>query len=92
MSRMLSLAAGCVLDLSPADTVSAAADAGFDAAGIWFDAGSWSAATTREVAGRLQSTGLTALDVEGARASSPTCRAEACPIDRSGRPERPGAT
>ena len=64
MSRMLSLAAGCVLDLSPADTVSAAADAGFEAAGIWFDAGSWSAATTREVAGRLLSTGLTALDVE----------------------------
>ena len=54
-----------VLDLSPADTVSAAADAGFDAAGIWFDAGSWSARDDARGRGRACSRpALTALDVE----------------------------
>jgi sugar phosphate isomerase/epimerase len=62
--RLLSLAAGCVLDVSPADTVSVAAEAGFDGAGIWFDPQTWTAATTRDVAARLDATGLVALDVE----------------------------
>lgn len=62
--RVLSLAAGTVLDLSPADTVRAAADAGFDAAGLWFDPASWTTATTSEVQRALADTGLQALDIE----------------------------
>lgn len=64
MSRMVSLAAGTVLDIGPAETVEAAADAGFGAVGIWFDPTTWTAATTRLVAGRLRATGLVALDIE----------------------------
>ena len=58
------MAAGTTLDASPADTVSAAAAAGFDASGIWFDPTSWSSAVTRAVRHRLQATGLLALDIE----------------------------
>ena len=56
--RLLSLAAGVVLDLDPAATVDAAASAGFGAAGIWFDPASWTTATTAAVAARLQATGI----------------------------------
>jgi sugar phosphate isomerase/epimerase len=62
--RLLSLAAGTVLDLSPAATVDAAAKAGFGAVGIWFDPASWTGATTTAVADRLHATGLVALDIE----------------------------
>jgi sugar phosphate isomerase/epimerase len=62
--RLLSLAAGTVLDVGPADTVSVAAVAGFPAAGIWFDASTWTAATTESVRGRLRDTGIAALDIE----------------------------
>jgi sugar phosphate isomerase/epimerase len=62
--RLVSLAAATTLDLSPADTVDAAANAGFDAAGLWFDAAIWTEATTREVRGRLDATGTLALDIE----------------------------
>ena len=48
-NRLLSLAAGCVLDLDPVATVEAAAAAGFDAAGLWFDAATWTSATTSGV-------------------------------------------
>ena len=58
------MAAGTTLDASPADTVSAAAAAGFGGAGLWFDPASWSAAVTREVRSRLRATGLIALDIE----------------------------
>ena len=58
------MAAGTTLDASPADTVSAAAAAGFGGAGIWFDPASWSRAVAREVRNRLRATGLVALDIE----------------------------
>ena len=62
--RLVSLAAGTVLDIGPAETVSVAARAGYDGVGLWFDPDSWTDATTREVAFRLDATGLTPLDME----------------------------
>ncbi len=62
--RLVSLAAGTVLDLDPVATIDVAAAAGFGGAGIWFDPASWTAATTAAVAGRLRSTGITPLDIE----------------------------
>ena len=41
MDRLVSLAAGTVLDLDPAGTVDAAAAAGFGGAGLWFDPATW---------------------------------------------------
>jgi sugar phosphate isomerase/epimerase len=63
-ARLISLAAGTVLDLDPAGTVDAAAAAGFGAAGLWYDPGTWTAATTTAVAARLRATGIVALDIE----------------------------
>jgi sugar phosphate isomerase/epimerase len=63
-SRLLSLAAGTVLDVGPADAVDVAARAGFPAVGIWFDASTWTDAVAAEVARRLDATGLVALDLE----------------------------
>jgi sugar phosphate isomerase/epimerase len=62
--RLVSLAAGTVLDVDPPDAVTVAAAAGFGAAGIWFDPDSWTPATSVDVAERLDGTGLVALDVE----------------------------
>ncbi|MDP9465417.1 MAG: sugar phosphate isomerase/epimerase, partial [Actinomycetota bacterium] len=62
--RLISLAAGTVLDLGPADAVGVAAQAGFGAAGIWFDPMTWTSSVTRAVAGRLADSGVVALDVE----------------------------
>jgi sugar phosphate isomerase/epimerase len=62
--RLISLAAGTVLDVGPADAVTVAADAGFPAVGIWFDPLTWTEATTKEVATRLRDSGVVALDIE----------------------------
>ena len=62
--RLVSLAAGTVLDIGPAETVAVAARAGYDGVGLWFDPDTWTDATTREVAARLDATGLTPLDME----------------------------
>jgi sugar phosphate isomerase/epimerase len=62
--RLLSLAAGTVLDVEPPDAVDVAAAAGWDAVGLWFDPPSWTAARTAAVGRRLAATGLVALDVE----------------------------
>jgi sugar phosphate isomerase/epimerase len=62
--RIVSLAAGTVLDVDPATTVDVAAASGFDAAGLWFDPMTWTDATTRQVAKRLAATGIIALDIE----------------------------
>jgi hypothetical protein len=62
--RLLSLAAGTVLDLQPPDAVEIAAAAGFGAVGVWYDPDWWSAARAREVSRRLEATGLVALDIE----------------------------
>jgi len=60
----LSLAAGVCPETGPADFVSASADAGWAACGIWFDAASWTDAVATEVRRRLDDTGLIALDME----------------------------
>ena len=52
--RLVSLAAGTVLDIGPAETVAVAARAGYDGVGLWFDPDTWTDATTREVAARLR--------------------------------------
>ena len=62
--RLVSLAAGTVLDVGPAETVAVAARAGYEGVGLWFDPDTWTDATTREVAARLDATGLTPLDME----------------------------
>ena len=64
MPRLLSLAAGVCPETGPADFVSACADAGWTACGIWFDAASWTDTTATEVRRRLDDTGLIALDME----------------------------
>lgn len=61
---MLSLAAGVLPGFGPDEIVRAAAAAGFEAAGIWFDADDWTDATTRRVAAALDDTGAVALDME----------------------------
>jgi sugar phosphate isomerase/epimerase len=63
-ARTLSLAAGTILDVDPANAVVVAQESGFDAVGLWFDPDSWTDATTRTVAERLADTGLLALDIE----------------------------
>ena len=62
--RLLSLAAGTVLDVQPPEAVEIAATAGFGGVGVWYDADSWSAARAREVSRRLDATGVVALDIE----------------------------
>ena len=64
VNRLLSLAAGTMTEFTPADTIRAAADAGFGAAGIWFDPDSWTPSRADEIRRRLDDTGLVALDVE----------------------------
>jgi len=61
---IISLASGVVPEFSAVETVSAAAEAGFDAVGIWVDMAEWTPATTSAVKARLGDTGLPALDVE----------------------------
>jgi sugar phosphate isomerase/epimerase len=62
--RLVSLAAGTVLDVDPATAVDVAFAAGFPAVGIWYDAAAWTGDTTRKVAARLDATGVIALDIE----------------------------
>ncbi len=62
--RTISLAAGTILDVGPADAVDVAADAGFPAVGIWFDAATWTDAVADEVRARADGRGLTLLDIE----------------------------
>lgn len=60
----LSLAAGVLPEFEPPEVVSAAAAAGFEMVGIWFDPETWSPARAREVRRRLDGTGVVALDME----------------------------
>lgn len=60
----ISLASGVVPDATPLQTVRAAAAAGFDAVGLWFDAATWSVDTTRDVRTELAGSGLHLLDLE----------------------------
>ncbi|MCY3662846.1 MAG: TIM barrel protein [bacterium] len=60
----LSLAAGVLPEFEPPGVVSAAAAAGFEMVGIWFDPDTWSRTRAREVRWRLDGSGVAALDME----------------------------
>ena len=64
MTRLLSIAAGVHPDLSPERMVDVAAEAGWPACGIWFDADSWTDVTTSAVRRRLDDNGIIGLDLE----------------------------
>lgn len=66
MGRLLSLAAGVTPELAadPVGFVTSAADAGWEATGVWFDPETWTDATTAAVRRRIDDTGLVPLDVE----------------------------
>lgn len=53
-----------MLDVDPAAAIEIAAEAGFDAAGIWFDATTWTPAFGRRVHSALAATGVIPLDIE----------------------------
>jgi len=63
-ARVLSLAAGTILDVSPADAVSVAAAAGWPAVGAWFDPDTWTDAVAADVAARAAGSGVRVLDIE----------------------------
>lgn len=60
----IALASQAVRELSPADAVHAAAQAGFDMVGLWVEPGMWTSATTRAVRAALGESGLGAIDAE----------------------------
>ena len=60
----LSLSAGVLPEFEPPEVVSAAAAAGFELVGVWFDPETWSPARAREVRRRLDGTGVGVLDME----------------------------
>ena len=62
--RLVSLAAGVVQEFPPEQVVYAAAQAGFNAVGIWCDLETWTNETTDKVKRALAETGITALDIE----------------------------
>jgi sugar phosphate isomerase/epimerase len=62
--RLISLAAGVVQEFPPEQVVHAAAQAGFNATGIWCDLHSWTPQRTAAVRTALTETGLCALDLE----------------------------
>jgi len=64
VNRLLSLATGSLPEFSPVEVVEAAAAAGWEACGIWFDASTWSAQTTRDTREAFARNGLSALDIE----------------------------
>jgi sugar phosphate isomerase/epimerase len=63
-TRLVSLAAGVLPDFSPEETVYAAAQAGFNAVGIWCDLATWNQQRSGAVTRALAETGLCALDLE----------------------------
>ena len=67
--RSISLSAGVCPELapSPATFVSAAAEAGWPLCGVWFDPDSWTSATSAEISRRMDSSAITALDMEVVR-------------------------
>jgi sugar phosphate isomerase/epimerase len=62
--RELSLASRNLPEATPAEMVSAAAAAGFDACGLWVQPELWDTAAVRLVRQRLADTGIRVLDVE----------------------------
>ncbi|MFP6815216.1 MAG: hypothetical protein VB949_06055, partial [Pseudomonadales bacterium] len=64
MTRIISLASGTLPEFGPVEVTRAAAGGGFNGCGIWFDAETWNAATTREVGRAFAETGLRPLEIE----------------------------
>jgi sugar phosphate isomerase/epimerase len=62
--RLLSLAAGVVQEFPPEQVIYAAAEAGFNAVGLWCDIQSWDNRRSQRVEQALRETGLFALDLE----------------------------
>lgn len=62
--RLISLAAGVVQEFPPEQVVYAAAEAGFNATGIWCDPKIWNQKQSNAVRDALTETGLCALDLE----------------------------
>jgi sugar phosphate isomerase/epimerase len=62
--RLVSLAAGVVQEFPPEQVVYAAAEAGFNAVGIWCDLETWTNERTDKVKKALAETDITALDIE----------------------------
>jgi len=63
-SRLISLAAGVVQEFPPEQVVYAAAEAGFNAVGIWCELETWTSARTDAVKSALSETGIKVLDIE----------------------------
>lgn len=61
---LASLAAGVVLDVEPLAAVDVAADAGWDAVGLWFTPERWVGDYAERVAARLAERQIVALDIE----------------------------
>jgi len=64
VTRTISLASGTLPEFDPVQVTLAAAAGGFNGCGIWFDAKTWTAATTRSVASAFADTGLRPLEIE----------------------------
>ncbi|MFP6835031.1 MAG: TIM barrel protein [Pseudomonadales bacterium] len=64
MTRIISLASGTLPEFGPVEVTRSAAGGGFNGCGIWFDAETWDAATTREVGRAFAETGLRPLEIE----------------------------
>jgi sugar phosphate isomerase/epimerase len=62
--RLVSLAAGVVQEFPAEQVVYAAAEAGFNAVGVWCELETWTAEQTQRVKTALDETGLCALDIE----------------------------
>lgn len=62
--RLVSIAAGTLLDATPVEAIAAAAAARWPAAGVWFDPATWTQAVARDVRRALDDTGVIALDIE----------------------------
>ncbi len=60
----IAMASGIMPEASPLQLVEAAARAGFDYGGMWYDTATWSPATTRAVRAALRNSGLPLLDME----------------------------
>ena len=58
------MASGIMPEATPLQLVEAAARAGFDYGGMWFEGAEWTDATTRQVKAALRDTGLPLIDIE----------------------------
>jgi sugar phosphate isomerase/epimerase len=62
--RLISLASGTLPEFDPVTVIESAAAAGFSGCGVWYDAKTWSAATSSAVRTAFERTGLKPLEME----------------------------